>query len=76
MNNQFESTYGMLVRAEERGRGILEILIYAVFALSVVLSICQFAEVPVRISTLKLEPCVACHQPLSDDGTHRYETGS
>ena len=61
MNNQFESTYGMLVRSEEKGRGILEILVYAVFALSVVLSICQFAEVPVNTSALKLEPCVACH---------------
>lgn len=43
MNNQFESNYAMLVRSEEKGRGILEILVYAVFALSIVLSICQFA---------------------------------
>jgi hypothetical protein len=34
----------MLVRSEEKGRGILEVLVYAVFALSVVLSICQFAS--------------------------------
>ena len=43
MSNQFESAYTMLVRSEEKGRGILEILVYAVFTLSVVLSICQFA---------------------------------
>ena len=43
MNNQFESAYAMLVRSEEKGRGILEILVYAVFTFSVVLSICQFA---------------------------------
>ena len=43
MNNQFESAYAMLVRSEEKGRGILEVLVYAVFAFSVVLSICQFA---------------------------------
>lgn len=61
MNNQSESTYGMLIRSEEKGRGILEILVYAVFALSTVLSICQFAEVPVKISAPKPEPCVACH---------------
>jgi hypothetical protein len=42
MNNQFESAYAMLVRSEEKGRGILEILVYAVFTFSVVLSICQF----------------------------------
>ena len=43
MNNKFESTYAMLVRSEEKGRGILEILVYAVFAFGVVLSIWQFA---------------------------------
>jgi hypothetical protein len=43
MNNQFESAYAVLVRSEEKGRGILEILVYAVFAFGVVLSICQFA---------------------------------
>lgn len=43
MNNKFESTYTMLVRSEEKGRGILEILVYAFFAFGVVLSICQFA---------------------------------
>jgi hypothetical protein len=43
MNNQFESNYAMLVRSEEKGRGILEVLVYAVFALSIVVSICQFA---------------------------------
>jgi hypothetical protein len=42
MNNQFESAYAMLVRSEEKGRGILEIVVYAVFAFGVVLSICQF----------------------------------
>jgi len=44
MNNQFESAYALLVRSEEKGRGILEILVYTVFAFSVVLSICQFAS--------------------------------
>jgi hypothetical protein len=43
MNNQFESAYAMLIRSEEKHRGILEILIYAVFAFGAVLSICQFA---------------------------------
>jgi hypothetical protein len=61
MNNQFESTYALLVRSEEKGRGVLEILVYAVFVLGVVLSICQFAQAPVKISAPRLEPCVACH---------------
>jgi hypothetical protein len=61
MNNQFESTYALLVRSEEKGRGILEILVYAVFALGVVLSIWQFAQAPVEISAPRPEPCVACH---------------
>ncbi len=60
MNNQFESTYALLVRSEEKGRGVLEILVYAVFILGVVLSIWQFAQTPVKISAPGLEPC-ACH---------------
>ncbi len=46
MNNKFESTYALLVRSEEKGRGVLEILVYAVFILGVVLSIWQFAQTP------------------------------
>lgn len=61
MNNKFESTYALLVRSEEKGRGVLEILVYAVFILSVVLSIGQFAQTPVKISAPGREPCVACH---------------
>ena len=44
MNDQFESNYALLVRSEEKGRGVLEILIYAVFFLGVVSSIGQFAQ--------------------------------
>ena len=61
MNDQFESTYALLVRSEEKGRGVLEILVYAVFFLAVVLSIGQFAQTPVKIAEPGREPCVACH---------------
>jgi hypothetical protein len=61
MNNQFESTYALLARSEEKGRGVLEILVYAVLILGVVLSIWQFAQTPVNISAPGLGPCVACH---------------
>jgi len=60
MNNQFESTYALLLRSEEKGRGVLEILIYAVFILGVGLSIWQFAQTPLKIPASGLEPCVAC----------------
>ena len=61
MNNEFESTYALLVRSEEKGRGVLEIVLYAIFVLSVIAGICQFALTPVKISAPGLEPCVACH---------------
>jgi hypothetical protein len=60
MNNQFESTYSLLVRSEEKGRGILEILVFAAIILSVVFSIWQFAETPLKISAPGADPCVAC----------------
>ena len=61
MNDQFESTYALLVRSEEKGRGVLEILVYAVLILGVVFTIWQFAQNPVKISAPGLEPSVACH---------------
>jgi hypothetical protein len=40
----FESTYALLVRSEEKKRNALEIVIYSLFILSVVFSIWQFAH--------------------------------
>ena len=70
MNNQFESTYGLLVRSEEKGRGVLEIAVYAVFILSVTLAIWQFAQTPMQASEPGLKPCVAC-----DTTTSRLHAG-
>jgi hypothetical protein len=44
MNTENRSTYAMLVRSEDKGRSIFEVVVYALVALSVVLSIWQFAE--------------------------------
>jgi len=60
MNNQFESTYALLVRSEEKGRGVLEALVYAVFILGVVLSIWQFVQSPIKIPAAGIERCVVC----------------
>jgi hypothetical protein len=65
MNNQFESTYGLLVRSEEKGRGVLEIVVYAASILSVVFSIWQFAQTPLAVPAPGTKPCVACHTTTS-----------
>jgi hypothetical protein len=55
INNQFESTYALLVRSEEKGRGVLEGVLYLAFILSVVLVIWQFVQTPVRIQAVGLD---------------------
>jgi hypothetical protein len=40
----FESTYALLVRSEEKKRNVLEIVVYALFILSAAFSIWQFAH--------------------------------
>ena len=40
------STYRLLTQSEETGRNILETALYALFALSALLAIWQFAEEP------------------------------
>ena len=46
------STYALLVQSEEKSRNIMETALYALFALSTVVSIWQFAQQP---SSLPLE---------------------
>jgi hypothetical protein len=41
-----KSTYRLLVQSEEKSRNILEIALYALFAVSALASIWQFAEQP------------------------------
>ena len=47
MNN--DTTYAMLVQSEEKGRGIMETVVYALLSLSVILSILQFVQQPNRL---------------------------
>ncbi len=49
MNNQFESTYALLVRSEEKRRGMLEGVLYVAFILSAILLIWAFAQSPINI---------------------------
>jgi hypothetical protein len=46
------STYALLVQSEEKSRNIMETALYALFALSAVVSIWQFAQ---QSSSLPLE---------------------
>jgi hypothetical protein len=46
MNNEHEWTYALLVRSEEKSRSIMEIVVYGLFALSVLVSIFQFIQQP------------------------------
>jgi hypothetical protein len=64
MNNPHESTYALIVRSdsEEKGRGVLEFLLYAVFIFATAFSIWQMTLQPVRIPAGGLMPsaCLAC----------------
>jgi len=60
MNQEFESTYALIVRSEEKTRAVLETVLYAIFVLSAIVGIWQFAQTPVKVSAPGLEPCVAC----------------
>lgn len=54
-DNQFESMYALLIRSEEKGRGVLEAGLYVAFILSAVLVIWGFAQSPVRIQAVGLD---------------------
>lgn len=49
-NNEIhESTYALLVRSEEKERGLFETIAYGLFILSAVAAIWQFAQQPVNL---------------------------
>jgi hypothetical protein len=50
----YESTYALLVRSEDKSRSRLEVLVYALFILSAVVSIWQFAHQSVAFPIGKL----------------------
>jgi len=54
-NNRFESTYALLVRSEEKGRGVLEAVLYVAFILSAVVLIWEFAHSSVSLPAAGLE---------------------
>jgi hypothetical protein len=64
----YESTYALLVRSEEKNRSLLETLVCAILILSSVFSIWQFVQQPVRIPAAGLQgpPCVACTTTVAD----------
>ena len=49
MNN--DTTYALLVQSEEKGRSIMETVVYALLGLSAILSILQFVQQPNRLPT-------------------------
>ena len=56
MNDRLESAYALLERSKEKGRGVLETIVYVAFILSAVLSIWQFAQQPVKVPDAGLQP--------------------
>ena len=66
LNNQFESTYTLVVRSQEKGRGVLEVAVFVAFIVSIVFSIWQFAQTPVTTPAPGTKPCVACHITKSE----------
>ncbi len=67
MKTHEESTYALIIRSEERNRSLLEVVLYAFFILSAIVSFWQFAHQPVSIPAAGLSPST----PLQSVSTDR-----
>jgi hypothetical protein len=68
--NKHESTYALLMRSEEKSRGVFEAVAYLILILSAVFSIAQFAQHPVRVPAAGLQCTdVACNEPAQRVGS-------
>ena len=56
-----ESTYTMLIQSEEKSWNILETAIYGLVALSVIVTIWQFAEQPLQIGKASIDRHTETH---------------
>src|SRR5438876_2945089 len=64
--NQYESTYALLIRSEEKSRNVIEMAIYPLLILGAAIAIWQFAQQTVSIPAAGLDAvgCVACVDEL------------
>ncbi len=60
--NQYESTYALLIRSEEKSRNLFEVAIYPLLSLGPLIAIWQFAQQPVNIPLARFKGagCVVC----------------
>jgi hypothetical protein len=60
--NQYESTYALVIRSEEKRRNVFEVAIHLLLILGPLMAIWQFAQQPVNIPStgLKGADCVVC----------------
>ncbi len=47
--NEYESTYALLIRSEEKSRNLLEVIIYPLLILGPIIATWQFAQQPLNI---------------------------
>jgi len=70
MKNEAQSIYGLLVRSEEKGRSIMETVVYAMCIVSAVAAIWQFIGQPAPLS---YESLVSPVQPVPVMSQHAVE---
>ena len=60
--NQYESTYALLIRSEEKRRNGFELVVHLLLILGPLIAIWQFAQQPVSIPSTELKGagCVVC----------------
>ncbi len=67
-----ESTYALIIRSEDKSRSILEVVLYAFFLLSAVVSIWQFAQQPVSVPAAGFSPSAHIASVVNNGGTFQH----
>jgi len=59
--NQYESTYALLIRSEEKSRNLIELALYPLLGLLSIIAIWQFAQQAINIPPARVDTgCVVC----------------
>ena len=71
METRKNTSYSLLIRSEETGLGIVETTVYALLALSVMVSILQFAQSPMTAFTIQTDEISRVSEHQLDARTNR-----
>ena len=71
--DEYESTYALLTRSEEKSRNVFEVVVYPLLILGPLMAIWQFAQQPVNIPVAGWRAWVVSDAPMQNHLSREFQ---